>query len=324
MIMRFGTLGLLLAVALRGGATDEAALLWQPPRQIAVADWIWGPGGEAGAPRPPFEFLEEDFKGTNPKIRVRDAKGDRWTVKFGGENHSDVFASRFLLAMGYESEASYFIRSGVIENAHGLKRAKPFLGKHGEFSYARFKLHESVNVSRVNGMDWSWTSSPFVGTHELNGLKILMMLMSNWDGKDARDGKGGNTAVYTVAALEGDRLYYVFDDWGSSFGKWGGFFSRDKWDADGYRSQTRDFVRACGDGNIRWGYRGKHDRDITAGVSIDDVRWLVTYLSAVTDEDLRAGLQASGATPTQVATYTRSIRERIVQLQHLAAAGMSR
>jgi len=54
------------------------------------------------------------------------------------------------------------------------------------------------------------------------------------------------------------------------------------------------------------------------------VRWLVTYLSAVTDEDLRAGLQASGATPTQVATYTRSIRERIVQLQHLAAAGMSR
>jgi hypothetical protein len=48
-------------------------------------------------------------EGTNPKIKVRDAEGDRWTVKFGGENHSDVFASRVLNALGYTAEPSYFV-----------------------------------------------------------------------------------------------------------------------------------------------------------------------------------------------------------------------
>lgn len=312
--------GALLAATLFGETPDKPALLWQKPGQIAVADWVWGPGGEAHAPQPPFQFVEEDLKGTNPKIKVLDAKGDHWTVKFGGENHCDVFASRFLFAMGYASQPSYFIRGGIILNAHDLKRAKPFLGKQGEFSYARFKLRESRKVNRVEGMDWSWTENPFVGTHELNGLKILIMLMSNWDSKDARDGKGSNTAVYAIAARDGDQLYYAFDDWGASLGKWGGFFSRDKWDADGYSGQTRDFARSGDGGNIRWGYRGKHGKDITAGVRLDDVRWLLTYLAAVSDEDLRAGLQASGATPDEVNTYAQSIRQRIVQLRRLAAA----
>src|SRR5579863_9156187 len=162
--MRILILCLLLSADLPGGAVEKQALLWHQPGEITLTDWVWGPGGEAHAPQPPFEFLEEDLKGTNPKIKVRDAKGDHWTVKFGGEDHSDVFASRLLFATGYASQPSYFIRSGVILNAHGLKRAKPFLGKQGEFSYARFKLRESKKVNRVEGMDWSWTENPFVGT----------------------------------------------------------------------------------------------------------------------------------------------------------------
>jgi hypothetical protein len=315
--MRPVILCLLSAAALPGWAADKPAFLWQKPAEMTVADWVWGPGGEAHAPQPPFEFLEEDLKGTNPKIKVRDAKGDRWVVKFGGEDHSDVFASRLLFAMGYASQPTCFIRSGEISGTHGLKRAKPYLGKQGEFSYARFKIHQSKKTARVDGMDWSWNQNPFVGTHELNGLKILMMLMSNWDAKDARDGKGSNTAVYATAGPGGESLLYAFDDWGATLGKWGGFFSRDKWNADGYRGQTRDFARS-GDGEtIRWGYRGKHAEDITAGVGIDDVRWLLTYLSAVSDQELRAGSRASGATPAETDAYADAIRSRISQLQHL-------
>src|SRR5689334_1953203 len=77
------------------------AVLWQSSAEITLSDWIWGPGGEARAPQPPFEFLEEDLKGTNAKIEVRDAKGDQYIAKFGGNNHSDVFASRLLHALGY-------------------------------------------------------------------------------------------------------------------------------------------------------------------------------------------------------------------------------
>ena len=319
--MRTLIAGLILAGALPGADVQHESVLWRQPGSITINDWIWGVGGEARFPKPPFEFMEEDLKGSNPKIRVRDAKGDRWTVKFGGEDHTDVFASRMLFAIGYTSQASYFVPSGVIVGAHDLKRARVFLGRNGEFSYARFKLHDSKRMAHVDELSWSWADNPFVGTHELNGLKILMMLMANWDAKDSRDGEGSNTAVYAERGSS-NRLYAV-DDWGATFGKWGGFFSRDKWNAAGFKQQTRDFVRSGEGSTLHWGYRGKHDRDITSGINIEDVRWLVTYLNNVTDEQLRAGLQASGATAGEVDLYTWSIRERIGQLQRLAADSKS-
>lgn len=308
---------LLFALALPANAAESKAVLWQQPGAITIADWTWGPGGEARAPKAPFEFIEEDFNGTNAKVKVRDANGDRWTVKFGGENHSDVFAARLLFAMGYAAQPAHFVRSGIITGVHGLKRAKPFIGKQGEFGYARFKLHESKKVTRVEGADWSWVDNPFVGSYELNGLKILMMLLSNWDAKDSRDRKGSNTTVYAKSSPIGDQLLYSFDDWGATLGTWGGFFSRDKWNPDGFSRQTRDFASSRDGQTIRWGYRGKHGKDITAGIRIENVRWLLTYLSEVSDEELRAGVQASGATPAEIDAYSRSIRERISQLQRL-------
>ena len=102
-------------------------------------------------------------------------------------------------------------------------------------------------------------------------------------------------------------------------GKWGGFFERDKWDPAGFREQTRAFARATPNHTIEWGYRGKHGKDITSGISAEDVGWLLTYLSRVTDEELRAGLRASGASDSAIETYTRSLRERIAQLERLSA-----
>ena len=320
--MRTLIAGFIFVTALSGAEVPHDAVLWRQPVNITLDDWTWGPGGEVRAPKPPFVFIEEDLKGTNPKIRVKDAKGDRWTVKFGGEDHTEVFASRMLFALGYTAQESYFVRSGVISGAHDLKRARPLIGKHGEFRYARFKLHDSKRMARVDEINWSWNDNPFVGTHELNGLKILMMLMSNWDAKDSRDGEGSNTAVYAERGSS-DRLYAV-DDWGATFGKWGGFFSRDKWNADGFKSQTKNFVRSNDGETPRWGYRGKHGRDVTSGIQIDDVRWLLTYLGNVTDEQLRAGLEASGATAVQVDVYVGSMRQRITQLQRLAALTATR
>ena len=54
---------------------DRRQLIWSDPKPTTVADWIWGPGGEALAPRPPFRFMKENFGGTNPKINVIDARG---------------------------------------------------------------------------------------------------------------------------------------------------------------------------------------------------------------------------------------------------------
>jgi len=298
---------------------DKNAVLWEPPGKITVRDWTWGPGGQARAPKPPFQFIEEDLKGTNPKIRVKDAKGDQWIVKFGGENHSEVFASRLLFATGYVTEPNYFVVGGVITGTHDLRRARPFLAKNGGFNYARFKLRDHKALAHVDGKEWSWNDNPFVGTRELSGLKILLMLTSNWDAKDSRDGEGSNTAVFSKAGSSPNQVFYAFSDWGATMGKWGGFFERDKWNPAGYSEQTRNFVRATPTGSITWGYRGKHGDDVTSGITVDDVRWVLTYLEPVTDNELRAGLRASGAKEPDIAVYTRSIRERITQLQRVAA-----
>src|SRR5437016_10475984 len=42
--------------------------LWQAPRVMTHADWVWGEGGEQKAPLPPFQFVRENRGGTNPKI----------------------------------------------------------------------------------------------------------------------------------------------------------------------------------------------------------------------------------------------------------------
>src|SRR5580765_8562634 len=89
-------------------------VLWRAPHRMTTSDWVWGPGGEQKAPQPPFTFVKENLGGTNPKVDVRDARGRKWTVKFGGEVHTEVFASRLLYAVGFAAESTYYVSEGVI------------------------------------------------------------------------------------------------------------------------------------------------------------------------------------------------------------------
>jgi hypothetical protein len=282
---------------------------------LGVADWVSGPGGPDAAPRPPFRFVKENLDGTNPKIDVTDSVGRTWVVKFGSEVHSDTFTARFLYAVGYASIPTFFLPSGAIQDVHALKRAKAFVAKDGSFRNARFKLH------RKHKEQWSWIDNPFAGSREFGGLKIMIMLLSNWDTKDARDGAGSNNAIYEEPhADRSSASWYAVTDWGASFGKSGGFFQRDRWDWRGYGAQSARFATLQRDGSIRWGFRGKHGEDILAGVSVEDVRWLLPYLSRITDEELAAGLAASGAVPAASEQFTLAIRGRIRQLQQIAEA----
>ena len=66
---------------------------------------------------------------------------------------------------------------------------EPFITKDGYFRNARFKLRDD-SLQYADEYQWSWDENPFLGSHEFNGLRILMMLASNWDAKDARDAEG--------------------------------------------------------------------------------------------------------------------------------------
>lgn len=307
-----------LALYTIGVTCVTAQVLWQEPPPLSSSDWVWGPGGMEMAPRPPFRFVKEKLGGTNPKVEVSDDRGTHWTVKFGSEAHTDTFQSRFVSSLGYAVEPTYFVKAGSILDIHDLKRAKYFIGKDGSFHEARFKLEEKKSEKDSANEAWSWAVNPFVGSRELGGLKIIAMLTSNWDTKDSRDGDGSNTGMIRVRRGNESVARYAVVDWGASFGRAGFIFKRNRWDWEGYRLETDNFVRVGSDGKLRWRYNGRHGDDITAGVGVEDVRWILQYLSRISDDDLKTGLEASGASEAVAKEYARLIRKRIVQLQNVA------
>jgi hypothetical protein len=293
------------------------AVLWHDPGAVETKDLQDCGGGRSGAPRPSFTFVKEDEAGTNAKLHVRDSAGRNWAVKFGPEASPDTFATGLACVLGYYVEPTYYIADGIILSAHDLKRTKHFIGPNGQFHGGRFQLR-TKHPEFLKDVDWSWSQNPFVGTHALNGLKILMMLTSNWDSKDIRDAtdRGSNTAVYRM----GRRYIFFVDDWGAAMGAWGNLATRSKWNAGDYGEQTKEFVRGIKDGEIEWGYHGAHTADMTRGIQVSDVRWLLRYLGRVSDRQVAAGLRASGASDKEVSMYIASIRLRIQQLQRVATS----
>lgn len=301
--------------ASEAAAPLQAPTIWHDPGEVENLDFANGMGGAELAPKPPFTFVEEDNSGTNAKVKVTDAGGHTWGVKWGSEIHSEVFASRLVWAAGYYVEATHFVKAGKIEGVKRLSRARKYVGSDGRFTNARFELKEKGISKRTDKESWSWDKNPFLGTRELNGLKIIVMLTSNWDPKDQRDASS-NTAIYT--RKESGELTYVLSDWGATMGKWGGALSREKWDCDGFTSQTRKFVSGVEGGMVRFGYDGKREQDIRDGIRVSDVQWLLGFIGRITDEQIRAGLGASGATSEEMNCFTSAIRDRINQLKNAA------
>ena len=287
-------------------------VLWMDPGDVASLDFQYGIGGSHRQPQPPFQFVDEDMSGTNPKINVTDSRGMNWNVKWGEEARPSTFCTRLLWACGYFAQPEYFLTEGRIDGVHGLRRARPRVSKDGSFVNARFQLRSDW-PQYMYGEHWKWTENPFVGTREFQGLKILVLLVSNWDPKEA------NLSIFEDKRADGLRYFYANDDWGASLGKWGGRFSRSKWDCSGFTKETSNFVTVSKDGSLRWGFRGKDDKDIRSDITIEDLRWLLGYLGRITDKQITDGLITSGADPENVDCFARALRMRIEQLQRLAS-----
>jgi hypothetical protein len=292
-------------------------VIWRDPGDVAKLDFIGGSGGRGKAPKPPFAFIEEILSGSNPKVLVVDAGGVKWSVKFGPEVHAEIFATRLAWAAGYFVEPLYFVADGVIDDLGELKRAKKHIRPDGSFADARFERQREKGVRSLEDAEsWSWLQNPFAGSKELNGLKAIMMLVSNWDNKDVRDIKrGSNTAIFKYPMNSGTEDRYLVNDWGGAMGKWGGYLKRGKWDCKGYTKQTPDFVKGVRGDLFVWGYEGQHTRDFADDIRISDMRWLTQFLGRVTDEQIREGLQASGANPDEVDCFARAVRDRINQIK---------
>jgi hypothetical protein len=289
--------------------------LWRDPGDVQALDLTHGPGGRDLLPSPPYRFVEEHASGTNPCVTVTDARGRRWRVKWGPEVNSETFAVRIAWACGYFAEVTHYVTDGSIRHVKALQRAASCVDEAGRFTAARFELDDPTITKLFEEHSWSWSDNPFVGTRELQGLKILAMLLSNWDTKDRRDvARGSNTAIFEHPFRHGREARYLITDWGGAMGRWGNAITRGRWDPAAYETQTAEFITAVEDGVVKFGYSGQRTEDIAVGITPDDVGWFVRYASRLTDRQLSDALTASGASEEERAQFLRALRERIDQL----------
>jgi hypothetical protein len=273
------------------------------------------------APAPPFRFIAEDLQGRSPKIDVRDARGRLWSVKFGPEARAETFACRLVWAAGYYSDATYYFPEGRITRAPRLKRAQAHVDKTGSFRDARFEHRDES--CRFDDAGWAWQRNPFVGTRELNGLKILVMLLSNWDHKDA-SGEDSNNGILECGRGDQRRRVYYVSDWGASLGRWGRKFIHNKWDCEAFASQTPTFLNVVSDQRLDFGFSsGRQSDEFKRGITLADVRWVVTLLRRIPHAQIRSALRASGATPHETEHFASALRSRVMAL-HQAAELKSR
>lgn len=292
--------------------------IWHDTGEVARLDLRYGSGGRENAPQPPFTFVEESEGGTQPKILVRDAAGRSYAVKFGEEVQGEVFAPRLAWAAGYYVEPTYYVASGTLQGGRPVGRARTYVKSGGTFRHAVFELRRD-NPRYLPNASWHWERNAFVGTRELNGLKVVVMLVSNVDNKDIRDkAEGSNTSMFLDERGGKKEVLYMVGDWGATMGRWGRLAKRARWNCPVYSEQSSEFVQREADGTLRFGFVGKHDSHFKESVRAADVRWLMERLGRLTDRQLRDGLEASGATAEEVGCFTRALRVRLDQLRRVA------
>jgi hypothetical protein len=297
--------------------------IWRHPGDLAALDLSSGPGGVDGVPVPPFHFIQEHTQGSQPCCSVRDGRGRTWRVKWGPEVHSETFAVRLAHACGYFAEVTHLVRAGTIAGAAALTTTRDCIDVSGAFADARFELEESGVRKLFEEHSWAWNDNPFVGSRELSGLKLVVMLLSNWDTKDRRDvARGSNTAIFEHPVSRWRReARYLITDWGGSMGRWGSnVVTRDRWDADGFAAQTRQFVTGRRDGCLQFGYAGQRTADIAANLRVEHARWFYRHARAITRPQLIDALAASGATADEQRLFADALLDRIRQIGEAARA----
>ena len=284
-------------------------VLWVDPGDIAGRDLYWGNGSAEGAPQPPFTFVEENLGGTNPKIKVTDARGRTWKVKFtgdrGNEVHAEIAAGRLAWALGYFTEEHYFVGDGRIEKLGQLARAATVIQPDGRFQGARFE-RRPAGLAEADGR-WSLADNPFQGTKELSGLKLLSAMLHHWDLKYE------NFGVMAASRPDGTpELRYVLIDLGSTFGRMarGLLGDRTKWDLEHYRGQ--DFLAGADARTLKLNHRSCHPFD--QKIPIEHARWFAGLVSQLQESQVRRAFEAAGANAAEVAGFTAAFTAKVTEI----------
>src|SRR5689334_15896796 len=267
-------------------------VMWKDPTDIESRNLLLGAGGEEMKPDlSQITFIEDKKGGWSTKYRVRDAKGNEWIAKIGKEAQTDTAANRLVWALGYESEICYLVPHLKIE------------GK-GEFDNVRLEARPA-NVKRAG--NWMWENNPFIGKPEFRALKILMVMINNWDMKDDNN---------EILAMRGDttgegELRYIISDLGGTFGKTGGVISRSRNKPSDY--EKADFIKKVNGDVIDFHYSGKSQK-LFEGITLADARWLSELLKRLSDEQIKDAFRSANYSAAEVDQLAGAFKARINQL----------
>jgi hypothetical protein len=267
-------------------------ILWEEPHDIASRDLYWGPGGKAMRPDlGKITFIKEEKGGYSTKYRVRDGAGRIWVAKLSKEAQSETVANRLLWAVGFPTEISYLVPSVLIP------------GK-GTFENVRFEARPA-HIKRAG--EWMWEDNPFIDTPQLQGLKVMMILLNNWDIKDSN-----NTVLFTKNQETGrNELRFIISDLGATFGKTGSFLTRS-------RNKPEDFVEAkfideLEGPYVDFHYSGKR-KSLFRDITIAQARWMGEWLSRLSLKQISDAFRAANYDADEVRILTESLRGRITEL----------
>jgi hypothetical protein len=267
-------------------------VLWREPVDIAARNLYWGPGGEAMKPDlRRLTFIKEEKGGYSTKYRVRDATGREWVAKVSKEAQSETAATRLLWAVGYQTEITYLA-------------PRVYIPTKGEFRNVRFEARPK-QIKRLD--EWEWDNNAFVGTREFQGLKVMMILLNNWDIKDT------NNKVLAVRneSTGRDELRYIISDLGATFGKTGSFITRS-------RNKPEDFVEAefideLKGNYVDFHYSGKR-KGVFRDITVSQARWIGRWLSRLSNQQIRDAFRAANYGPDDVSMLAEGVRARITEL----------
>jgi hypothetical protein len=303
---------ILIVMAAAGTAQDKPKkngpagkpVLWEQVN-VADRDLYNGPGGEAMKPDLSMvDFIEADTSGHNKKYRIKDAVGNEWVAKLGREAQPEVAAVRILYGLGYRTEINYLAPTINIPTK-------------GSFENVRLEARPK-NAKRLD--IWKWEDNPFVGSNELQGLKIMMVFFTNWDLLDMQN------KVVRVSTDNGVEDQYIISDLGATFGRLGNnnlpFFFRlgrqtnkpDTWEQAG-------FIKDVKDGKLQFDFTGGKSRNILNDVTVGNGRWLADLLMQLSDKQLDDAFRAANYTPEQIETLRNGFKTRVAELDRATRSG---
>jgi hypothetical protein len=318
--MKVKGISLTVTLTVLMGVGSAEPLLWRDPGNIRERDLFYGSGGKSGQPGKKFTFLKEDLGGSTPKFTIRDENGAEWKVKFGAEARPEVAATRLVWAVGYFTDDDYLIPSLHVDGMPRLKRGQSEIGRDGAVRNARLE-RQSPNLEWKGS--WKWKKDELTGTRELNGLRVLMALLNNWDVKDS------NNSVFV--ASEGGQPIHVVGDLGSTLGPAGFALPLNRSDVKAF-SRSKFIVKVAPEyvSFASPGYPGfmrifafprfvkrVQMRSIGQRIPRWDVKWVGRLLGQLSPEQIRSAFRAAGYSPAEIETLADTIERRIALLTDL-------